>query len=1335
MLRKERSQAPKKLVLSIGIVSCITFNMSVAHATQRMSGSATYSPPQTLDLGGLLVGQSMEVGRATLTVRLTDDTPTNLRNAHIGCYAPNFSSQYTTNNSDYVLELYYGGQRLGCNGYAGIYTGRNNHSKSLNLSVKLVKIRDTGNSNSINYPTFKFCKPYHFESTGWFSARDCWGGNEAEFRPARYSSTVSINSKPVINTNGQASLTENMPTVFTLNVTDKENDPLTYSIVGGDDQGLFTIDSNGKLSFNNPPDHENPTDKDKDNQYHVTVRVSDGKNNVDLPVVITIDDDTSEDGDQDGLTDAEEAAAGTDPTKSDTDSDGINDGDEVKQHKTDPTKSDTDGDGLSDHVEVNQSKTDPTKSDTDGDGVDDKTEVGTNPQQPLNTDGDAYINALDTDDDDDGILTQYEIITVDTDFDNDSVPNYLDRDDDGDGILTKVEAVSCQLGNVQTKADINIDIDGSFDLMANVTSSGVTVSHSDWKTEGSYCKASTIPSTASYFNAFQADSPDGGHVVGCGGYQSGKQQDRLYRTLTNLTVGAIYEVSLQHAAYYTGNLKADFVRVVFDGQEKLSNSIANVQNQWSHSNLSFVAQNSTAELSFYAQAADYWTYVVMDGIRLVQKDAVTTHQGMICNDTDNDGIADYRDLDADNDGIPDNIEAQSTDSFVLPSGNDADRDGLDDAYEGVKQNQGLIPINTDQTDEPDYQDTDSNNQDGLDTTQAGLTLSGKDNDNDGLDDAIDSDDNKHGPVNAGITDLLANYPNNGKQTLWRLSNLAPTFTSVDTASIPEESTQSAYDTAVTDDKDSEGKGITYRLIASDDSALFSINADTGVLTFKQAPDYETPLDKDKNNQYELVIEACDSEQMCSTQDLTLEVTNIKTDDADNDGLTEAEEEKHKTDPNKADTDNDGIDDNDEVNTTKTDPTKNDSDGDGVDDKAEIGADLTQPLDSDKDGTIDALDDDDDNDGIKTKFENPAKQQDTDNDKVPDYIDNDDDGDGLLTQYEQADPNQDGNPSDALNTDKDQKPNYLDNDDDGDGTLTQQEQADPNQDGNPSDAVDLDNDKIPDYLDDSVEMVALQLKAILAGAVQYDPLKPDPVNSTIMRSKLREFSWFPKGQPYTIKPFEYQGTEVLSDQAMALQGDQAIVDWILVELRSANDPKQVVFSKAAILQSDGNLMDAVTANQTLLLAVPAGSYYVALRHRNHLSIMTEKAISLSSTPNLVDFTDVNTKTYGENAQQLHKWLKRYVMWAGDTSQDEKVISVGQGNDIAGVLNTVLNATGNKSFNTAYALEAYSIYDVSLDGFVIAAGQGSDLNFILVAPLNHPLNQSGSRNFMVEGQLPR
>lgn len=77
------------------------------------------------------------------------------------------------------------------------------------------------------------------------------------------------------------------------------------------------------------------------------------------------------DSDDDGLVDGREIDLRADPNNPDTDNDGLTDGDEVNSFNTLPTNPDTDGDGLNDRVEVQERGTDPTKFDTDGDGVGD----------------------------------------------------------------------------------------------------------------------------------------------------------------------------------------------------------------------------------------------------------------------------------------------------------------------------------------------------------------------------------------------------------------------------------------------------------------------------------------------------------------------------------------------------------------------------------------------------------------------------------------------------------------------------------------------------------------------------------------------------------------------------------------------------------------------------------------------------------------------------------------------------------------------------------------------------------------------------------------------------
>lgn len=94
------------------------------------------------------------------------------------------------------------------------------------------------------------------------------------------------------------------------------------------------------------------------------------------------------DTDEDGLTDAEEQAADTDPFGADTDGDGVPDPAEV-DGPTDPSARDTDGDGLADGTE-RDGATDPANPDTDGDGTPDGEDAfPTDPQRATETAGDA----------------------------------------------------------------------------------------------------------------------------------------------------------------------------------------------------------------------------------------------------------------------------------------------------------------------------------------------------------------------------------------------------------------------------------------------------------------------------------------------------------------------------------------------------------------------------------------------------------------------------------------------------------------------------------------------------------------------------------------------------------------------------------------------------------------------------------------------------------------------------------------------------------------------------------------------------------------------------------
>jgi hypothetical protein len=144
-----------------------------------------------------------------------------------------------------------------------------------------------------------------------------------------------------------------------------------------------------------------------------------------------------------------DAAETTDPLDSDSDDDELDDGAEDGNHngrvdanETDPNDADSDDDQLEDGDEVNSIGTYPLDSDSDDDNVDDHTEVfddGGSIASPADTDYDDVINALDPDDDEDGVLTINEDPDMDgdptnDDSDADGTPDYLDNDDDNDGV-------------------------------------------------------------------------------------------------------------------------------------------------------------------------------------------------------------------------------------------------------------------------------------------------------------------------------------------------------------------------------------------------------------------------------------------------------------------------------------------------------------------------------------------------------------------------------------------------------------------------------------------------------------------------------------------------------------------------------------------------------------------------------------------------------------------------------------------------------------------------------------------------------------------------------------
>lgn len=149
----------------------------------------------------------------------------------------------------------------------------------------------------------------------------------------------------------------------------------------------------------------------------------------------------------------------------------------------------------------------------------------------------------------------------------------------------------------------------------------------------------------------------------------------------------------------------------------------------------------------------------------------------------------------------------------------------------------------------------------------------------------------------------------------------------------------------------------------------------------------------------------------------------------------------------------------------------------------------------------------------------------------------------------------------------------------------------------------------------------------------------------------------------------------------------VVDWILLELRSSATG-QPIRSKSMWLSKDGYIHTPGISIVALLNSSP-GSYYIVLRHRNHLAIMSRNAVQFVSTgtPPLLDLTN-SSNIYGGMAGVITVNANNVAMIAGDADQNG---SIGP-------------SDRNGAWRNQVGLSGYLSADFNLDGSVFP----SDLN---------------------------
>ncbi|WP_435183499.1 cadherin domain-containing protein [Cylindrospermopsis raciborskii G7] len=121
------------------------------------------------------------------------------------------------------------------------------------------------------------------------TAKDAAGLTATQEVTVNVTDVVENGNPPLITSPSTFSIAENSTAVGTIIATDADSNTLTYSISGGADRSLFTINANtGALSFVNAPNFEVPTDVGINNVYNLQIQVTDGNNPVTQDLIITV---------------------------------------------------------------------------------------------------------------------------------------------------------------------------------------------------------------------------------------------------------------------------------------------------------------------------------------------------------------------------------------------------------------------------------------------------------------------------------------------------------------------------------------------------------------------------------------------------------------------------------------------------------------------------------------------------------------------------------------------------------------------------------------------------------------------------------------------------------------------------------------------------------------------------------------------------------------------------------------------------------------------------------------------------------------------------------------
>ena len=841
-------------------------------------------------------------------------------------------------------------------------------------------------------------------------------------------------TNPVIQSSINISVDENISsTVYTLTATDADNlASLTYTISGGADAALFNLTS-GALTFLTPPDFESPGDANNDNNYELTIEVSDGLNVSSSSLTVTVDNTN------------DNVPLISSATSVSVDENLLNTGYLLQS-------TDADGDALIDSI---SGGIDANLFEL----VSGELRFKTSPDYETPSDNDSnniYLVELQVSD---GLnLTDIEVSVIVLNV-NDVAPSWPAS------TVTEVVEGVIATGILTSSAydlesdTLNVTLNGGADLtLFDIINGELTfISPPDYDN----------PSDANLDNTYEIEIAidDGIHITTqlltiqiLPDYDGDSIPDGLDSDDDNDgyddTVETAEGTDPEDENSTPADLDGDFIPDSSD-PDRDGDGISNTDE----------ATNGTDP-----DDADTDGDGINDGTEgTTDSDSDGTIDALESNtnDTDADGVSDQSDAanndgsnDTDGDGIsnanettvgtdPENANdtPSDQDGDGTPDSIDTDRDG-----DGYSNNQEITGGSNPDDSSSVPTDRDADGISNTDETSNGTDPDNADTDGDGINDGIE-----------GITD------SDGDGTIDALES---NHSDTDSDGVPDQSDSQNTDP----NNDSDGDGVSNQNEVAQGSDPQDRDTDQdGVEDNNDVSPTDPESDSDGDglsDSDEQVIGSnplsadTDSDGISDDVEVLLNDDDVAR-DTDGEGTPDYADQDDDGDgtptiSESGDSDGDGITDSRDADSNPNDSNGNDSDNDGIPDPSEC----TTPShcrDSDNDGTPDYMDEDSDNNGIDDINEgNP--ERDSDGDGTPDVQDTDDDGDGISDQDEYADAD---NPS-SEDTDNDGIPDYKDsdsdqsdgrNDSDNDGLSDEEEIGDDA--NNPRDS---DADGIPDYAD-------------------------------------------------------------------------------------------------------------------------------------------------------------------------------------------------------------------------------------------------------------------------------